>query len=300
MDERWRRELTKLRDAPRPPDDLWDRIGAGSRMPEADAPSGSRAVTIAVALMVAIAALAIAWIAFRPVHGTVPGALGELDVPPPGEVAPANLDDGRPVFVVHRDDGTVEVIDAFSTHVPGGLGKLVAWCPSSRTFTDVYHGSKWNEDGGYYLGPAPTGLVTYETAVQRDGHVVVGPAIAPGSRAAAEHMHLSGPFCQTDESLVLATLPTAVSDSPIGVVAQAPSGWVAVRGKLVWASNGAELCAPNAPKDTCADAAEVVALDPNTFESKPLVVDGTFIARVQDGTLVDLTRAPQLPFKPFF
>jgi hypothetical protein len=81
-----------------------------------------------------------------------PGRSASSQSPPFGTVAPANLADGRPVFIVRGDDGTVAVNDGFSTHVPFGIGKLVAWCPSARTFDDVYHGSKWNE------GPTVTSL----------------------------------------------------------------------------------------------------------------------------------------------
>jgi len=302
MDERWQRELTKLRNAPSPSDDLWGRIEDGSRLPDPGVSRTNRAVTIAVALVVTIGAIAILWIALRPLRGDerTPGSLGLLDVPPTGQVAPANLDDGRPVFVVHREDGTVAVIDAYSTHVPYGLAKLVAWCPSSRSFDDVFHGSRWNEDGAYLMGPGPTGLVTYQTTPEHDDRVLVGPAIPGTPRDTPHGLRTSGPYCTTAASYVLPTLATPVSDSPAGTVAGTPSGWVAVRGTLVWTSTGAELCAGREQDATCSDGATVRGLDTNDIPpARPVVIAGTFIARVEGGTLVDLTRVPTLPFDPF-
>jgi Rieske Fe-S protein len=291
MDERWRRELTKLREAPPPPGNLWSRVEEGPRISAPRDGAPGRALTIAIASLVAIAAIALLWIALRPLRGDapVPGAVGVLDVPPIGQVAPANLDDGRPVFVVHRPDGMVEVIDAFSTHDPGGLGKLIAWCPSSRGFEDPFHGSKWDENGSYLMGPAPTGLATYETTVRTDGRVVVGSTIPPAARDSIPTEHIAGPYCAHYAARVYPTLPTAVYPSPSAAVAAAPPGWVTVQGNLLLGSTGgAELCAG----PTCADSAPVAGLAVQEIwgEHPWYVIPGTFIARVQDGTLVDLTR----------
>src|SRR4051794_6991828 len=113
MDEHSQQELTKLRDAPAPPEDLWDRVSRGPRLTDKRDPAGKRSLTFAIAVAVAVAAIALVWIVLRPLHGNerTPGAVGLLSIPPLGQVEPANLDDGRPVFIVHRDDGTVEVID---------------------------------------------------------------------------------------------------------------------------------------------------------------------------------------------
>src|SRR5439155_20935059 len=103
MSERWQRELTKLRQAPELPEDLWGRVREGPWMVEARIPQRTRGITIAVALAIAmIPVLALAWIALRPPRSgqDMTGGLGVVDVPPVGDVAPANLMDGRPVFVV--------------------------------------------------------------------------------------------------------------------------------------------------------------------------------------------------------
>jgi hypothetical protein len=304
MDERVRQELTKLRRAPEPPQDLWDRVREGPRVQEPPVLRRTRALTIVIAMAVTIPAIALAWIATRPLRGdqVAQGELGVVDVPALGEVAPANLADGRPVFVVHHDDGTVEVIDAFSTHVPWGLAKLVAWCPTSRTFDDVFHGAKWNEDGAYILGPAPTGLATYRSTIVQDGRVLVGPAIPPAPRpSSSREAQPPGPFCThpaTAAGLVYATLPTAISESPADVAASAPSGWVAVRGSLIeGGASGAELCALGArAMATCAAGAPVDGIDVGGLfgpDSGNVVVSGTFITRVHDGALLDITRVPE-------
>src|SRR3954466_3303871 len=108
MDERWQRELTRLRNAPPPPGDLWERVEGGPRLPDASGPDIGRALTISIAVIVTTAATALAglpavvawgWMGLRPLRGDgrPPAAVGLLDVPPLGQVAPGNLDDGRPV-----------------------------------------------------------------------------------------------------------------------------------------------------------------------------------------------------------
>jgi hypothetical protein len=254
-------------------------------------------MTIAVALAVAIPVLVVTWNALRPLDGAQ-GGLGLVDVPPVGQVSAANLADGHPVFVVHQIDGTVEVIDAFSTHDPYGLSKLVAWCPSSRTFDDVFHGSRWDESGTYMLGPAPSGLATYQSTIQPDGRVLVGsqvpsaPRPSPGNR-----VNTVGAFCRTSDELTYPSIPGNVSDSPADVVASAPEGWVAVRGSLIRGGpTGAELCSRLARGSReCAQGAPVEGIDVRgLFKHDPgLVISETFISRVRSGSLVELTRVPE-------
>src|SRR3954447_10210317 len=125
MDERWQRELTRLRNAPPPPGDLWERVEGGPRLPDTSGPDIGRALTISIAVIVTTAVIALAWIVLRPLRGEerTPGAVRLPHLPPLRQVAPGSLDDGRPVFLVRRDRAPVEVIDAFSSHVPWGLAK---------------------------------------------------------------------------------------------------------------------------------------------------------------------------------
>src|SRR4051794_24285603 len=104
MSERWQKELTKLREAPELPDDLWDRVLTGARIQEWGVSARTRASATALAIVLTSPALALAWTATHQTH-LKPGGLAVVGVPPLGTVAPANLADGRPVFIVHRDDG---------------------------------------------------------------------------------------------------------------------------------------------------------------------------------------------------
>jgi hypothetical protein len=300
MPERWQRELTKLRHAPEMPQAIWDRVAAGER--RAPARARSRAVTVAVAFgAFAAAAVLLVW-AFGPGRNRSGPASGSdvLDVPPVGQTAPALLSDGHPVFVVHREDGSIVVVDAFSTHVPFGIGTLVGWCPSSRTFEDPFHGSKWNELGDYLLGPAPSGLITYEsTPIPGDPpRVRVGDPIPPQPRGDDHGVTPQGPFCETTAEMVLPRVPSQVADSPASVVAAAPEGWVAVKAVLLMVEGeGPRLCAEVGTNGSCSEAAAVSGVDGRgllTSAGETLVtLGGTWIARVESGALVDLTRVPE-------
>ena len=311
MTERWQRELTKLREAPELPADLWDRARSGSRIPEEGPSRRDRTVVIAVALVVAVAGLAVAWAVVQPFRGKeVPGGLGVVDVPPVGQVAPANLADGRPVFVVHHQDGSIEVVDAFSTHVPYGIGKLVAWCTTSGLFDDVYHGSKWSEYGTYLMGPAATGLATYRSTIEPDGRLIVGSMIPPAPRPDPRaKVQLRGPYCTSPEQLVYPTIAGTVSSNPAAVVASAPDGWVALRGSVVAGGpTGAQLCPKGEGEGgDCPDGAPVEGIDPALYQEHPhLRVPGafilrppqTYIARVDVRTLRTITRVPSSAYPP--
>jgi hypothetical protein len=248
---------------------------------------------------VVIPVLVFAWIGLRSLHGgrIVSAGSEVLDVPAIGQVAPANLADGRPVFVVHHPDGAVSVIDGFSTHVPFGLAKVIGWCPTSRTFYDPFHGSQWTETGSYVAGPAPTGLVTYGATMLPDGRVNVGPAITPAPRGTGGAFEPAGPFCvPPGDDTVYPTLPTRVFGSPSAVVETSPPGWVAIRGALVDVEGRAELCSPFTKGPGCPVGAVVDGLDvPGLFggnRARPFRTS-TYIARVVDGSLVDLARWPE-------
>ncbi|MDP9343438.1 MAG: hypothetical protein M3Q23_15365 [Actinomycetota bacterium] len=301
MPERWQRELSKLRHAPEMPEAIWDRVVAGERR-AAPAPARSRALTAAVALgAFAATAVLLVW-AFGPGRNRAGPASGSpvLDVPPVGQTAPELLSDGHPVFVVHREDGAIGVVDAVSTHVPFGIRKLVGWCPSSRTFDDPFHGSKWNELGDYLLGPAPTGLITYEsTPIPGDPRRVrVGEPIPTQPRGDDHGVTPQGSFCETTAEMVLPKLPSQVADSPASVVAAAPDGWVAVKAVLLMvAGEGSRLCADVGTDGSCTEAAAVAGVDAEGLLASAgetsVTLGGTWIARVESGALVDLTRVPE-------
>jgi hypothetical protein len=131
MDDRSQRELTKLRGGELP-DDLWDRVMEGPRLAPL-APRGRSRVTAAV---VAFAVFGLAafflWRAFAETAVTQPAGSDVVTVPPRGETSAVYLADGRPVFVVHHEDGTVSVADGFSSHRAWGVEALNVWCPTTR------------------------------------------------------------------------------------------------------------------------------------------------------------------------
>ncbi len=301
MAERWQRELSKLRRAPEMPDGIWERVAAGERR-AAPPRARSRALTAAIGLgAFAAAAVLLVW-AFGPGrnHAEPVSGSAALAVPPVGQTAPALLSDGHPVFVVHREDGSIGVVDATSTHVPFGIGTLVGWCPSSRTFEDPFHGSKWNELGDYLLGPAPSGLITYEsTPIPGDPpRVRVGDPIPPQPRGDDHGVTPQGSFCESTAEMVLPKVPSQVADSPASVVAAAPDGWVALKAVLLTVEGeGPRLCADVGSDGSCTEAAVVSGVDgqgllTSAGESSG-TLGGTWIVRVESGAIIDLTRVPE-------
>lgn len=101
--------------------------------------------------------------------GPVADAEGWLPVPEVGAVTAAYRSDLTPVFVTHPADGEVFVLDPVDPHRPFELDTLVAFCPSSGWFEDLYHGSRFNAWGDWTGGPAPAGLAAYPVELDDDG-----------------------------------------------------------------------------------------------------------------------------------
>ena len=124
---------------------------------------------------------------------------GTVPLPPPDEVVAAAVDD-HPVFVVHDEDGTVRVLDAVSPH--SSFPKVLAWCRSSGRFEDLWHGSRFDRQGRWISGPAPTDMATYELADLRAGQIVVGERRPPRDRPKAARPHdATGPSCDDRTAL---------------------------------------------------------------------------------------------------
>lgn len=221
----------------------------------------------------------------------------ELRVPPTGDAAAAFLADGRPVFVVHHEDGTVSVVDAFSTHTPFGVGTLVAWCGASRTFDDLRHGSTFDEQGRYILGPAPTGLVTFEATElgTTPATVRVGARQLPAPRTDVG-TPLSGPPCTSSAGTVSHRISQQqITDPPSPALGGPPARWIAVAGVLVVTPDGgAQLCATSdgAAEPLCGLGAPVSGVDEagllgggSTYVSDT----STWLVRTDGTTLSDLT-----------
>ena len=118
--------------------------------------------------------------------------LGVFSVPNVGATESAFLEDGHPVFVVHDLDGTIHVIEAISTHI---VEDQMAWCPSSRTIDDVFHGARWDAQGRYVSGPAPTNLGSYEFEVSDgESELTVLAYVQPPPRSESPD-GMAGPSC---------------------------------------------------------------------------------------------------------
>ena len=222
-----------------------------------------------------------------------PDIPSSLRRPTAGEVRPDYLADGTPVWVIGHQDGTVDVLSGFDTHVPFNLGKMLWWCPSARALENPHHGSKWDEYGVRLGGPAPTGLPSWEVAV-RSSRVFLGEPRAGPPMGTRHH----GPPEQERIWCVAAEDPVIFHtfegwqlwDSPTAAVESAPHGWILLDGTLAIAPDGARvlLCSPTG----CADsvAATNVEVPPPDMDPQFGPLRGSrFIARVRDGALTDVT-----------
>ena len=169
MDDRYRRELTKLHGGELPAD-LWDRVQEGPRMAPLGPPRRSRVTAGVVAFAVFALAAFFVWKAFPSTAASQPGGSTVVTVPPRGETSAVFLDDGRPVFVVHHVDGTVSVVDAFSSHRAWGVEELNVWCPSTREFVEVAHEAHFDEYGTLTPVSGPAGGRRRDVRVRGRGH----------------------------------------------------------------------------------------------------------------------------------
>lgn len=133
--------------------------------------TGPRWLVLVAAL---IAAAIVAVMLWPPATGpaVAPDAIA---MPPRGGVIAAFASDGHPVWVISHEDGSISVLDAFSTHVPLGINKPTWWCPRARVIEDPFHGARYDEFGEPIAGPAPSGLRAYAFQIQA-GHLFIGDA----------------------------------------------------------------------------------------------------------------------------
>lgn len=186
---------------------------------------------------------------------------GLLEIPPVGEAVAVYLDDGTPVFVSHPEEGEVLVLDATSPHQEN---KLLAFCPTSGWFEDLYHGSKFTGFGQWAGGPAPTGLPTYSTEriAMADGEWlrVTGPVGDPPVRPVGQERggeSSRGPACGEDTGNweVVAHQPPAAPPSMDGA-AVPTDGWVWATLVLGGTDDDVRVCNADG---TCADDAPAAA-----------------------------------------
>ena len=272
MDDRYRRELTKLHSGELPAD-LWGRVQEGPRMAPLGTPRRSRVTAGVVAFAVFALAAFFVWKAFPSTDASQPGGSTVVTVPARGETSAVFLDDGRPVFVVHHQDGTVSVVDAFSTHRAWGVEELNVWCPSTREFVEGAHEAHFDEYGTLTPDSGPAGkggVATFTFAIGTTDAVgdpsqfrvediqepttpgrdsgVGRPPFCPegdGGQGDADLVEVTGAYTGESGMVVAHGLEgMQVWDSPAEAVAAAPTGWVAIRSTLHVDSDGfVQLCA---------------------------------------------------------
>ena len=199
------------------------------------------------------------------------------------------------MWVIGHEDGTVDVLSGFDTHVPFNLGKLLWWCPTARGLEDVSHG---NEVGrvrrqdrragagrarvvGGQVQSSRVFLGAPRPAPPRDARVFGPPeferdVVPPGG----------GPGC----------LPHLRRLGGLGLADRrrsksAPEDWILLEGELIADREEGQvrLCGLAG----CADSAVAANVDMPPPDMDPRVgpLGGPrFIAHVRDGTLVDVTR----------
>jgi hypothetical protein len=274
MSERWQRELSKLHGS-RLGDDLWDRVVTGPRLEPPPVDRRRHIAVVITAFAAVIAAGAVLWSVFAPLERAPAPLRGSdvVEVPPRGEVSAIFLPDGRPVFVVHHEDGDVSVVDSFSPHRAWGFEELVVWCPSTRQFIERAHEAHFDEFGSWHsAGPSPSGLATFAFDVlARDAagdasRIKIGAMRDPdpgGSPPITEPTR--PPFCPEVDGRSSETVAHTVDGSsvytPAAAVRARPDGWFAVRGTLLVGSDGfVQLCA-NVDGDACGGGAIVRGID---------------------------------------
>lgn len=115
----------------------------------------------------------------------------------------------HPVFVVHDDNGDVRVLDAVSPHRSDDFTKVLAWCETSGGFEDLWHGSRFDRNGDWFGGPAPTGMAEYATSRQGD-ILIVGELQDPPTRMGSDGDAVlpTGPECGQRTALYLPDHPS--------------------------------------------------------------------------------------------
>lgn len=212
-----------------------------------------------------------------------------LPQPAPGEVSAMFLDDGRPVFVAKDDDGTLAVVDAQSSHVPSGMGQLLAWCPADAHFEDLFGGSTFAANGAPIDGPAPSGLLSYGVQTLSDRPDLIGVTTATSRVEGAADGPRSGAGC--GEGWLIHKPPPDEIFDPSVALDQEPPGWVWLDGTLALQDNGTTLLCDAQAAD-CETFATVTGIDPAYFSVGPHELPGLYIGRVRDAAIEGLIAVP--------
>lgn len=219
-----------------------------------------------------------------------------LPQPAAGQTLAMFLDDGRPVFAVKTDDGNLAVLDAQSSHVPSGMGQLLAWCPADGHFEDLFGGSTFALDGARIDGPAPAGLLGYglQALPDRTDLIAVTTATFRIDRAAAAGPR-TGAGC--GEPWVVHEPPPDDVFDPSVALDQEPPGWVWLDGTLTLQGDGTTLLCDTQAAG-CETSATVSGIDPAYFSVGPHELPGLYIGRVRDGAIEGLIAVPDAEETP--
>jgi len=218
--------------------------------------------------------------------------------PAPGGVSANYLPDGTPIWVITHKDGLTEILSGFDTRVAFGIHELLWWCPTSRSLEDPFDGSRYDEHGVKYGGPAPKSLPGWIAIVQ-GGDALVGPArpvppIRLGAGLVTEEPPLPQPCVDTDRVTVHTFNGWQIWESPRELLAAAPTGWVLAEGQLQVVGDSVRFCSIGG----CDDSAQVgdVSLPPASLA--PLTKewpDRVWMLRVRNRQFTDLTRIIRRP-----
>ena len=199
--------------------------------------------SVAVVAVATLLAAAVAALAARPEP--------VLEIPPPGEIASAELGDGTPVLVHHGADGQVHAVEAVAPARWFGLATLVGWCPQMDGYVEYWTASTWDGAGRWVGGPAPRDLARWPLERRGDVVNVVGPARVPDDRSPQPHPPLvQERWCDVDDGM--GTPPDAARPAryhaladgvPVGLDVARGGGPVIMSGRLAFARDATTFCA---------------------------------------------------------
>jgi hypothetical protein len=264
-------------------------------------PSTRRRVLLGAAAIVALIGIVAG---FSGRNGSADRAAAVLPVPGPGEATPQRLADGTPVWVVHHLDGAVSVPLDRDSHTVFGIGKPLRWVPACRAFVEERFGTVFDEWGNTVSGPAPTGLSAFAATASRDaGTVAVGGPIGPAGTS-REAPTCTGPAANAiyDHPSVGATVDPSDAVTIDQAMEKQTSRVVLVRDVALHLRRGMPTVAcgiSESPVPGRCDGPTVPEVDGDAWirthaqgpgsDDAWLVVEGSFLARIDGDTMRELT-----------
>lgn len=274
---------------------------AVSEQPVVRTRSSRRLLLFGAAAVIALVAIVAA---FSDQNGSDERTSDVLPVPASGEAKPEHLADGAPVWVVHHLDGAVSVLLDRDSHTVFGIGKPLRWVPACRAFVEGRFGVVFDERGSKVSGPAPTGLSAFAATVSRDALTVTVGNRMESVEGSREAVTCTGPDTKSiydHPSVGAAVVPSHAVTSEQATEDQTP-GVVLVRDVALHLHRGMPtvacgITAPPAPMlcdgptvpDVDGDAWIAMHAQGPRSDDAWLVVEGSFLARVEGNTMRALT-----------